>query len=67
MAAAPPPCGAPTAWVAVGAAVPPQQSPVQRRHARELRAPQDMGEDRLRAVEEWLRAEGYEYRSRRKR
>ena len=27
----------------------------------------DMGEDRLRAVEEWLRAEGYEYRFRRKR
>ena len=39
VAAAPPPCGAPTAWVAVGAAVGPQQSPVQRRHARELRAP----------------------------
>ena len=28
---------------------------------------EDMGEDRLRAVEEWLRAEGYEYRFRRKR
>ena len=27
----------------------------------------DMGEERLRAVEEWLRAEGYEYRFRRKR
>ena len=27
----------------------------------------DMGEARLRAVEEWLRAEGYEYRFRRKR
>ena len=27
---------------------------------------EDMGEDRLRAVEEWLRAEGYEYRFRRK-
>ena len=39
VAAAPPPCGAPTAWVAVGAALPPQQSPVRRRHARELRAP----------------------------
>ena len=38
MAAAPPPCGAPTAWVGVGAALPPQQSPVRRRHARELRA-----------------------------
>ena len=28
---------------------------------------EDMGEDRLRAVEEWLRAEGYDYRFRRKR
>ena len=28
---------------------------------------EDMGEDRLRAVEEWLRAEWYEYRFRRKR
>ena len=28
---------------------------------------EDMGEDRLRAVEQWLRAEGYEYRFRRKR
>ena len=28
---------------------------------------EDMGEDRLRAVEEWLQAEGYEYRFRRKR
>ena len=28
---------------------------------------EDMAEDRLRAVEEWLRAEGYEYRFRRKR
>ena len=28
---------------------------------------EDMGDNRLRAVEEWLRAEGYEYRFRRKR
>ena len=28
---------------------------------------EDMGEDRLQAVEEWLRAEGYEYRFRHKR
>ena len=28
---------------------------------------EDMGEDRVRAVEEWLRAEGYAYRFRRKR
>ena len=43
VAAAPPPCGAPTAWVAVGAAIPPQQSRVQRRHSRELRAPRGHG------------------------
>ena len=43
VAAAPPPCGAPTAWVGVGAALPPQQPPVRRRHARELRAPRGHG------------------------
>ena len=43
MAAAPPPCGAPTAWVGVGPALSPQPSPVRRRHARELRAPRGYG------------------------
>ena len=43
MAAAPPPCGAPTAWVGVGATLPPQQPRVRRRHARELRAPRGRG------------------------
>ena len=43
MAAAPPPCGAPTAWIAVGPALPPQPPPVRRRHARELRAPPGHG------------------------
>ena len=43
MAAAPPPCGAPTAWVGVGPALSPQPSPVRRRHARELRAPRGHG------------------------
>ena len=43
VAAAPPPCGAPTALVGVGTALPPQQPPVQRRHARELRAPRGHG------------------------
>ena len=43
MAEAPPPCGAPTAWVGVGPALPPQPSPVRRRHARELRAPRGHG------------------------
>ena len=67
VAAAPPPCGAPTAWVAVG---------LHYRHSNpqceggmpgsfELR--EDMGKDRLRALEEWLRAEGYAYFFRRKR
>ena len=43
MAAAPPPCGGPTAWVGVRPALPPQPSPVRRRHARELRAPRGYG------------------------
>ena len=43
MAAAPPPCGAPTAWVGLGAALPPQQPSVRRRHARELRGPRGHG------------------------
>ena len=43
MAAAPPPCGVPTAWVGVGPALPPQPPPVRRRHARELRAPREHG------------------------
>ena len=67
MAAAPPPCGAPTAWVGVGAALPPQQSPVRRRHARSFELREDMGADRLQAVEDWLRVEGYAYRLRQKR
>ena len=67
MAAAPPPCGAPTAWGGVGRALPPQPFPVRRRHARELRAPRGHGRDRLQAVEDWLRVEGYAYRFRQKR
>ena len=43
VAVAPPPCGAPTASVGVGPALPPQPSPVRRRHARELRAPRGYG------------------------
>ena len=43
MAAAPPPCSAPTAWVGVGPAPSPQPPPVRRRHARELRAPHGHG------------------------
>ena len=43
MAAAPPPCSAPTAWVGLGPALPPQPPPVRRRHARELRAPPGHG------------------------
>ena len=43
VAAAPPPCSAPTACTAVGAAIAPHQSPVRRRHAQELRAPRGHG------------------------
>ena len=39
MAAAPPPCSTPAAWVDLGPALPPQTPPVRRRHAQELRAP----------------------------
>ena len=67
MAAAPPPCCVPTAWVGVGSALPPQQPPVRRRHARSFELREDMGADRLQAVEDWLRAEGYAYRFRQKR
>ena len=67
MAAAPPPCGPPTAWVGVGAALPPQQPPVQRRPAQELRVSRGHWLDRLQAVEDWLRVEGDAYRFRQKR
>ena len=67
MAAAPSPCGAPTAWVGSGAALPPQQPPVRRRHARSFELREDMGADRLQAVEDSLRVEGYAYRFRQKR
>ena len=43
MAAAPPLCGAPTAWAGVGPPLSPQPSPVRRRHALELRAPRGHG------------------------
>ena len=43
MAAAPPPCSTPAAWVGLGPALPPQPPPVRRRHARELRAPRGHG------------------------
>ena len=43
MAAAPPPCGTPAAWVGLGPALPPQPPPVRRRHAQELRAPRGHG------------------------
>ena len=43
VAAAPPPCSAPTAWVGLGPALPPEPPPVRRRHARELRGPHGHG------------------------
>ena len=66
MAAAPPPCAAPTAWVGVGPALSPQPSPVRRQHARELRAPRGYGR-RPPAGSGRLRVEGYAYRFRTKR
>ena len=67
MAAAQPPCGAPTACVGVGPALPPQRPPVRRRHARSFELREDMGPDRLQSVEDWLRVEGYAFRFRTKR
>ena len=67
MAAAPPPCGAPTAWVAVGAALRHSNPHCEGGMPRSFEVREDMGEDRLRAVEDWLRVEGYAYRFRRKR
>ena len=67
MAAAPPPCGALTAWVGVGPALPPQPPPVRRRHARCFEFRQDMGADRLQAVEDWLRVEGFAFRFQQRR
>ena len=67
MAAAPPPCGAPTAWVAVGAALRHSNPHCEGGMPGSFEVREDMGEDRLRAVEDWLRVEGYAYRFRRKR
>ena len=67
MAAAPPPCGAPTAWVGVGPALPPQPPPVRRRHPRSFKLRQDMGADRLQAVEDWLQVEGFAFRFQQRR
>ena len=67
MAAAPPPCVVPAAWVGVGSTLPPQQPSVQRRHVRSFELREDIGADRLQAVEGWLQAEGYAYRFRHKR
>ena len=61
MAAAPPPCGAPTAWVGVGAALPPQQPPVRGGMPGSFELREDMGPDRPQAVEDWLRVEGYAF------
>ena len=56
------------ARIAVGPAVPLQQSPVRRRHAREASSSaRTWGRIACGKWEEWLRAEGYEYRFRRKR
>ena len=67
MAAAPPPCSATTAWVGLGPALPPQPPPVRRRHAPELELRTDIAPDRLQAVEDWLRAEGFAYRHQQRR
>ena len=67
MAAAPPPCCVPTVWVGVGSAVPPQHPQCEGGMPGSFELCEDMGADRLQAVEDWLRAEGYAYRFRQKR
>ena len=67
MAAAPPPCGAPTAWVGVGPALSPQPPPVRRFMPGSFKLREDMDPDRLQAVEDWLRVEGFAFRFRQRR
>ena len=67
MAAAPPPCGAPTAGAAVGAALPHSNPQCEGSMPGSFQHREDMSEDRLQAVEDWLRVEGYAYRFRQKR
>ena len=68
VAAAPPPCGTPAAWVGLGPALPPQPPPVRRRHARSFELRTDMAPDRLQAVEDpGLRAEGFAFRFQQRR
>ena len=62
MAAAPPPCSTPAAWVGLGPALPPQQPQCEGGMPRSFELRTDIAPDRLQAVEDWLRAEGYEYR-----
>ena len=67
MAAAPPPCGAPTVGLV-------WDQHYRHRHAQceggmpgSFELCEDMGPDRLQSVEDWLRVEGYTFRFRQKR
>ena len=57
MAAAPPPCCVPSARVGMGAALPPQRPQCKGCMPGGYELREDMGADRLQAVEDWLRVE----------
>ena len=67
MAAAPPPCCVPTVWVVMGQHYRHSNPQCEGGMPGSFKLRQDMGADRLQAVEDWLRAEGYAYRFRQKR
>ena len=67
MAAAPPPCSAPAAWVGVGAALPHSHPQCEGGMPGSFELREDMGPDRPQSVEDWLRMEGYAFRFRQKR
>ena len=67
MAAAPPPCSAPTAWVGLGPALPPQPPPCEGGMPGSFELRTDMAPDRLQAVKDWLRAEGFAFRFQQRR
>ena len=67
MAAAPPPCSAPAAWVGVGPALPPQPPQCKGGMPGSFELREDMGPDRLQALEDWQRVVGYAFRFLQKR
>ena len=67
MAAAPPPCSAPTAWVAVDQHYRHSHPQCEGGMPGSFELREDMGPDRLQAVEDWLRVEGFPFGFRQRR